>query len=115
MHFPCKPVKPVHNVQTWSKAVLCTLTRVVNRTLIVAFTAFPVCIFNKAAYISQLGEQPPADGIIGHVDLDHVPGFTEEEEVHLGDTIEAGVTVYLQCSNWCVLKILILHQLNNST
>ena len=59
-----------------------------------------MCVFNLSAYIDHLQKLPPAGGLIGYVEMDGESGFTEEEEVHLNDTIEAGVTVYLQCSNW---------------
>ena len=63
-----------------------------------------VCIFNTEAYIAALGEVPSGDTtVIGHIETDGVAGFTEEEQVHLGDSIEEGVTVYMQCSNWWVI------------
>ena len=60
------------------------------------------CTFTPLEYLAQFHENPPADGIIGYIDRDGIEGVSENEEVHIGDSIEAGVVVKIQCSNWWV-------------
>ena len=51
--------------------------------------------------MEQFGESPPADGIIGWIETDGIPGYSEDDEpVHIGDHIEHDVTVYSLCYNW---------------
>lgn len=60
-----------------------------------------VCIFDDETYMEQFGESPPSDGIIGWIETDGQPGFSDgDEPVMLGDHIENDVTVYSLCYNW---------------
>ena len=50
--------------------------------------------------MEQFGGSPPSDGIIGWIETDGVPGFSEDDEpVSIGDHIENDVTVYSLCYN----------------
>ena len=59
-----------------------------------------MCTFTRVDYLTQFQESPPADGLIGYIESDGITGESVEEAVYIGDSIEAGVVIHVQCSNW---------------
>ena len=69
--------------------------------LIVLCNFFTVCIFDWQTYWDIFNEAPPGDDIIGWIETDNIPGFSENDDpVEVGDIIESGVIVYSLCYNW---------------
>lgn len=61
----------------------------------------PVCVFSQQAFIDNFGYEQI--NLIGYVEKDGQPGLTSNNErIYVNDTIEAGVTVLIGCSNWLV-------------
>ncbi|VDI22399.1 Hypothetical predicted protein [Mytilus galloprovincialis] len=58
----------------------------------------PVCVFSQQAFIDNFGYEQI--NLIGYVEKDGQPGLTSNNErIYVNDTIEAGVTVLIGCSN----------------
>jgi hypothetical protein len=58
-----------------------------------------LCVFSQQAFIENFGYEQV--NTIGYTEKDGLPGLTsEDEKVVLDDLIEAGVIVFVDCSNW---------------
>jgi hypothetical protein len=58
------------------------------------------CVFDMEAYIEQFGSAPDNEDIIGYIEKDNVPGLSSPDEiVSIGDVIEPGAVVHIDCNN----------------
>jgi hypothetical protein len=58
------------------------------------------CVFDMAAYVEQFGTVPDSEDVIGYIEKDNIPGWSSPEEtVSIGDVIEPGTVVHIDCNN----------------
>ena len=58
-----------------------------------------------SVFVGEFGSTPNP-GIIGYMEVDGVPGASAgDTPVYIGDKVEEGVLIYVNCNNWLVTLV----------